>query len=406
MTDEVAALVLRNNYLQTLALSLTQRRGLDDLGFQQRLMQTLEARDLLDRAVEFLPDDVEIAERRRRSQPLTRPELAVLLAYAKLTLYGDLLESKVPDDPYLGRELVRYFPKLLMRAFPGSARASSAAARNHRHPYRQFDHQSRRAVADRAHGGRDRRAAGRDRRGLCRGARQLRHARAQWRDRCARQQIPGKLQLELYAAVQDLLLDRLVWFLRNVDFTGGLASVIDALQERHRGGRDVARHGACRKKPRRRRRERVEAAQGSRRSGSSRAPDRQSARARGRARHRAGRRPHRRARSPMWPRPSLRRATFFRLDRIADAARRSRRRIISIGLRSTARATPSARRRGNSPRRCWQAANPATTRSTPGSRRARRGRAHPRRDARDRRYGAHAVEAFGGGEPAGRSGAK
>ena len=84
MTDEVAALVLRNNYLQTLALSLAQRRGLEDLGFQQRLMQTLEQRGELDRAVEFLPDDMEIAERLRRQQPLTRPELSVLLAYAKL----------------------------------------------------------------------------------------------------------------------------------------------------------------------------------------------------------------------------------------------------------------------------------------------------------------------------------
>ena len=94
MTDDVAALVLRNNYLQTLSLSLTQRRGLDDLGFQQRLMQTLESRDLLNRSVEYLPDDVTIAERRRRSQALTRPELAVLLAYAKTTLYSDLLDPK------------------------------------------------------------------------------------------------------------------------------------------------------------------------------------------------------------------------------------------------------------------------------------------------------------------------
>ena len=118
MTDEVAALVLRNNYLQTLALSLAQRRGLEDLGFQQRLMQTLEQRGELDRAVEFLPDDMEIAERVRRQQPLTRPELSVLLAYAKLSLYADLLDSKVPDDPYLGRELGRYFPKLIAQKFP------------------------------------------------------------------------------------------------------------------------------------------------------------------------------------------------------------------------------------------------------------------------------------------------
>src|ERR1051326_5648803 len=68
MTDEVARLVLRNNYQQTLALSLAQRRGLEDLGFQQRLMQALEQRGHLDRAVEFLPDDMELGERRKRGQ--------------------------------------------------------------------------------------------------------------------------------------------------------------------------------------------------------------------------------------------------------------------------------------------------------------------------------------------------
>src|SRR5258708_13900239 len=101
MTDEVAALVLRNNYQQTLALSLVERRGLEDLGFQQRLMQMLEKRQLLDRAVEFLPTDMDIVERRRRAQPLTRPELPVLLAYAKLAFHEDLLPSAVPDPPYL-----------------------------------------------------------------------------------------------------------------------------------------------------------------------------------------------------------------------------------------------------------------------------------------------------------------
>ena len=92
MTDEVARLVLRNNYQQTLALSLAQRRGLEDLGFQQRLMQTLEKHGQLDRAVEFLPDEMALAERRKRNEALTRPELAVLLAYAKLTLYNELLD--------------------------------------------------------------------------------------------------------------------------------------------------------------------------------------------------------------------------------------------------------------------------------------------------------------------------
>src|SRR5262249_10295825 len=111
MTEDVAALVLRNNYLQTLALSLAERRALEDRGFGQRLMQPLETAGELDRALEFLPDDLEIGERRRRAQALTRPELSVLLAYAKLSLDRELVQSSVPDDPYLGRELGRYFPK-------------------------------------------------------------------------------------------------------------------------------------------------------------------------------------------------------------------------------------------------------------------------------------------------------
>src|SRR6202453_604251 len=118
MADEVAALVLRNNYLQPLALSLSERRGMEDFGFQQRLIQTLEARSLLDRAVEYLADDMQLAERRRRAQPFTRTGLAGLLVYAKLTLYEDLLESAVPDDPYLARELGRYFPKAIDVRFP------------------------------------------------------------------------------------------------------------------------------------------------------------------------------------------------------------------------------------------------------------------------------------------------
>ena len=109
MTDEVGTLVLRNNYLQTLALSLAERKGVAETGFLTRLMQTLEQRGLLDRAVEFLPDDAALTERTRRGQALTRPELAVLLAYAKLTLYEDLLVTSVPDDPYLARETVRVF---------------------------------------------------------------------------------------------------------------------------------------------------------------------------------------------------------------------------------------------------------------------------------------------------------
>ena len=112
----------------------------------------------------------------------------MLLAYAKLSLYDDLLESAVPDDPYLGARAGPLFPEGDRRAIPRRARASPPAPRDHRHPARQFDDQSRRPVADRAHRRPDRRRAGGHRRGLRRGARQLRHDRAQRRDRRARQQ--------------------------------------------------------------------------------------------------------------------------------------------------------------------------------------------------------------------------
>ncbi len=118
MTDEVAALVLRNNYQQTLSLTLTEERGLDEISYQARFMRDLERQGLLDRDVEFLPDDAAMAEREADGVALVRPELSVLMAYAKITLFDRLLASKVPDDRYLGRELNRYFPVQLQKKFP------------------------------------------------------------------------------------------------------------------------------------------------------------------------------------------------------------------------------------------------------------------------------------------------
>ena len=226
MTGEVAALVLRNNYLQTLSLSLAQRRGLEDFGFLQRLIQTLEARGLLDRAVEYLADDMQLAERRRRSQPFTRPELAVLLAYAKLALYDDLLESAVPDDPYLGRELGRYFPKAVAERFPdalehhrlrreiiATALANSMINRGGPSLIVRIADQTGAAPAAIASAF----AAVRDSYDMT----ALNQAIDGLDNRVA-----GKVQLDLYAAVQDLLLDRIIWFLRNVDLSKGLAEVV------------------------------------------------------------------------------------------------------------------------------------------------------------------------------------
>ncbi len=226
MTDEVAHLVLRNNYLQTLALSLAERRGLEDFGFLQRLIQTLEARGLLDRAVEYLPDDMQLAERRRRSEPFTRPELSVLLAYAKLTLYDDLLESAVPDDPYLARELARYFPKPIAARYPDALEhhrlrreiiathlANSMINRGGPSLMVRIADQTGAVPASIAAAF----AAVRDSYGMT----ALNGAIDELDNR-----ISGKLQLELYAAVQDLLLDRIIWFLRNVDLSKGLADVV------------------------------------------------------------------------------------------------------------------------------------------------------------------------------------
>jgi len=117
MTGEVAELVLTDNYRQNQAISLMQRMSLTRLGSKQHFIRTLEAQGLLDRQIEFLPSDAEIAERRLRGQGLTRPELSVLLSYAKLVLFQQLVESNVPEDPYLSKELVRYFPQPLQEKY-------------------------------------------------------------------------------------------------------------------------------------------------------------------------------------------------------------------------------------------------------------------------------------------------
>jgi glutamate dehydrogenase len=118
-TGEVAALVLRNNYLQSQAISLMERRAIEELSEHQQLLRWLERHGELDRAVEFLPDDEEIEQRRREGRGLTRPELALLLSYGKIALNRALSESGSADDPYLARELERYFPQGFRRPFAG-----------------------------------------------------------------------------------------------------------------------------------------------------------------------------------------------------------------------------------------------------------------------------------------------
>jgi len=230
MTEEVAALCLRNNYLQTLIISLTEQRGMDAFPDLVGLMEALESAGELDRAVEYLPDGTATAERAQSNTALVRPELAVLLAYAKNTLYADLLESEVPDDPFLSKELYRYFPPQLCE----------------RHPETIDNHRLRREVI----------ATVLSNAMINRGgpafiqkmtattsadAAQVALAYAAARDSYdltdlnaeidkLDNKVSGRTQLALYAEVQTLLVNKTLWFLRNVSLNGGLAPVIERYQ--------------------------------------------------------------------------------------------------------------------------------------------------------------------------------
>lgn len=117
MTNEVAGLVLRHNYDQSQAITLVESRGLQASDNLHRLMKMLERSNLLNRSVEFLPDDEVMIERAQAKLGLYRPELAVLLSYAKLWTYDELLATDLPDDPYLFNDLVEYFPTPLREKY-------------------------------------------------------------------------------------------------------------------------------------------------------------------------------------------------------------------------------------------------------------------------------------------------
>jgi len=117
MTEEVAELVIRDNYRQTQALSLSERLSKEGMGPYRRFINELEASGHLDRELESLPSDEALLERSSNEEGLTLPELSVLISYAKSTLKGDLIESEVPDDPYIQCHLERAFPRTLVERF-------------------------------------------------------------------------------------------------------------------------------------------------------------------------------------------------------------------------------------------------------------------------------------------------
>jgi glutamate dehydrogenase len=113
MTDDVARKVLKHNYDQTLAISIAESTAAADLDSYERLIERFEARGVLNRRIEGLPTSDQFRELKKQGLGLTRPEIATLIAYAKLSLYQRILDSSVPDDPHFDALLEEYFPPAL-----------------------------------------------------------------------------------------------------------------------------------------------------------------------------------------------------------------------------------------------------------------------------------------------------
>ena len=227
MTDDVAALVLANNRSQTLSISLTEREGLADLPFQRRLVAGLERRGRLDRRVETLPDDAGFAARLKTGRGLTRAEIGVLLAHAKLTIKADLIGTDVPDDPWFAAELTGYFPPALVERFPEgiSGHRLRREIVTTRLTNRMIDRGGATLVV---------RVGDRTGAPVATIARAFAAARGVFAvDRLAEAldgleaAIPGSLDLELQASLRALMLATTVWFVRNVSFRDGIGPVVD-----------------------------------------------------------------------------------------------------------------------------------------------------------------------------------
>ncbi|MHB1836469.1 MAG: NAD-glutamate dehydrogenase domain-containing protein, partial [Solirubrobacteraceae bacterium] len=117
MTDAVADHVLAGSYVQCQAMSMSKAQSVAMLEVNARLIRRLEQVAGLNRELEFLPSERAIASRHAEGRGLVAPELATLMAYSKIHLSAQLLESDLPDDPYLAADLERYFPAPLPERF-------------------------------------------------------------------------------------------------------------------------------------------------------------------------------------------------------------------------------------------------------------------------------------------------
>ncbi|MFL6267233.1 MAG: NAD-glutamate dehydrogenase [Actinomycetes bacterium] len=215
MTDDVATAVLQDNYRQVQAISVTEAQAPRLLDEHARLIRSLERAHRLDRRLEFLPDDEELAERRAAGKGLTRPELAVLLAYAKITLQDELAASDVPEDDYLADDLERYMPAKLRERFRSQL---------HRHPLRRdiiatYVTNSMVNRAGSTFANRLREETGASPPEVARAytiAREVFDVRRLWKDLAALDNVvPAKVQLELQAEGRRMIERSALWFLRN-----------------------------------------------------------------------------------------------------------------------------------------------------------------------------------------------
>jgi glutamate dehydrogenase len=232
MTDDVAKSSLRNNYQQSLALSLAEHRSAQELPDHLLLIRALENSGMLDRELEGLPKDTEAQERARAGRGLTRPELAVLLSYAKLSLQHELLQSAIPDEPMLESWLTGYFPPILRKQFAdGIAKHSlrreiialglvnTVVNRGGPAMVVRLAGESRRATSDVAY--------------AFLAAREVFALSELWDKLDALDgKVPGQAQLELYELVQSHVRRQTLWFLRDNSATEDLAGTI----ARHRAG--------------------------------------------------------------------------------------------------------------------------------------------------------------------------
>lgn len=117
MTDEVAGLVLRENYLQTRSINLSVSQGLRAQELNMRQINELHRSGKLDRHLEHLPDEKQLIERKSQGKGLTSPEVAILMCYNKILLKEAILASDIPEDPYLAQFLISAFPKPLQKKY-------------------------------------------------------------------------------------------------------------------------------------------------------------------------------------------------------------------------------------------------------------------------------------------------